>query len=94
MWHSSLIHRSLHKAAERHTLTAGALYANKCVQVTQIYEDGMLLRGELFQQLFVRRVIGRGSGGDRLPEQVLLGEELPDLAAVLPRNACQRRQRR
>lgn len=50
----------------------------------------MLLRGELFQQLFVWSVIGGGSGGDRLPEEVLFREKLPDLASMLPWNTCQR----
>lgn len=61
-----------------------------CVHVTEIYEDGMLLRGELFQQFFVRSVIGWGSGGDRLPEQVLLREKLPNLASMLPWDTCGR----
>lgn len=60
------------------------------VKVTQVYEDGVLLGGELLEQLFVRHVIGRWSGGYSLPEQVLLGEKLPDLAAMLPRDACRR----
>lgn len=56
--------------------------------VTQIYQDGVLLRGQLFEQLFVWRIIGGWTGGDRLLEQVLLGEELPDLSSVLPRHPC------
>lgn len=53
----------------------------------------MLLGGELLEQLFVGHVIGWGSGGYSLPEQVLLREKLPDLAAVLPRDACRRGQK-
>lgn len=65
---------------------------NVCVyvKVTQVYEDGVLLRGELLEQLFVRHVVGWRSGGYSLPEQVLLREKLPDLAAMLPRDACRR----
>lgn len=50
----------------------------------------MLLRGELFQQIFVRSVIGWGAGGYRLPEQVLLREKLPDLASMLPWHTCRK----
>lgn len=63
------------------------------VCVTQIYEDGVLLRGQLLQQLFVRSGIGGRPGRDRLPEQVLFGQKLPDLSPVLPRDACRTRQR-
>lgn len=61
-----------------------------CVRVTQIYEDGMLLRCELFQQLFVWRVISWWPGGDCLPEQVLFREKLPDLTPMLPWDTCRR----
>lgn len=63
------------------------------VCITQVYEDGVLLRGELFQQLFVWSVVGRRSGRNSLPEQVLFREKLPDLASMLPRDACRRRTR-
>lgn len=46
----------------------------------------MLLWGELFQQLFVWSVIGRGSGWNCLPEQVLFREKLPDLTTMLSRD--------
>lgn len=61
-----------------------------CVKVTQVDEDGVLLGGELLEQLLVRHVIGWRSAGYSLPEQVLLREKLPDLAAMLPRDACRR----
>jgi len=64
-----------------------------CVWVTQIYEDGVLLWGQLLQQLFVRSGIGGRAGRDRLPEQVLFGKKLPDLSPMLPRDACRRAQR-
>lgn len=65
---------------------------NGCVylRITQVYEDGVLLGGELLEQLLVGHVIGWWPGGDSLPEQVLLREKLPNLASVLPRDACRR----
>lgn len=56
----------------------------------EVDEDGVLLGGELLQQQLVRRVVvGEVAGVQgRLFHAELLGEELPDLAALASWHAC------
>lgn len=63
--------------------------------LTQVYEDGMLLRCELLQKFFVRSVIVRRFGaGHLLPQQILLWKKLPDFSTMLTRNAWEREKKR